>query len=86
MNTWLNIKIKNINQQHMNNKQIKWGFKMWYRCTPIRGCLYEFGIFTTRKGITEFGLGKSNVLQLTEKLNGIFFISPLTIFRRYHRC
>ena len=45
---------------------------MWYRCAPKTGYLYEFDIYTGRNETTEFGLGKSVVLQLIEKLNGSF--------------
>ena len=68
------IKYKNrrIMWQRIKNKPIKWGFRMWYRCTSKTGNLYEFDIYTGRKEITEFGLSESVELQLTEKLNGSF--------------
>ena len=68
----IKFKGRNIMRQHIKNKPIKWGFKMWYRCAPKIGYLYEFDIYTGKKESTEFGLGESVVLQLTEKLNGSF--------------
>ena len=58
--------------QHIKSKPIKRGFKVWYRCAPKRGYLYEFDIYTGRKEAIEFGLGASVVPQETEKLDGSF--------------
>ena len=78
---------RSIMWQHIKNKPIKWGFRLWYRCAPKTDYLYEFDIYTGRKETTEFGLGESVVLQLTEKLNGSFCrILFLTIFSLRHRC
>ena len=68
----IKFKGRNIMRQHIKNKPIKWGFKMWYRCAPKTGYCYEFDIYTGKKETTEFGLSESVVLQLTEKLNGRF--------------
>ena len=68
----IKYKGRSIMQQHIKNIPIKWGFRMWYRCTPKTGYLYDFNIYTGRKQTTEFGLGESVVLQLTGKLNGSF--------------
>lgn len=82
------IKFKGHNamKQYIKNKPIKWGFKMWCRCDSASGYLFEFDLYTGRKEYgTEYGLGESVVLQLTEKLTGLgsevyidnFFNSPL---------
>ena len=68
----IKYKDRSIMRKHIKNIPIKWSFRKWYRCTPKTGYLYEFYIYTGRKETTEFGLGKSVVLQLTEKLNGSF--------------
>ena len=68
----IKFKGRTIMRQHIKNKPIKWGFKMWYRCAPKTGYFYELDIYTGKKETTEFGLGESVVLQLTEKLNGSF--------------
>ena len=69
----IKYKVRSIMRQHIKNKLIKWGFRMWYRCTPKTSYLYEFDIYTGRKERTEFGLSESVVLQLTEKINGSFY-------------
>ena len=69
------------------NKPIKWGLRMWYSWAPKTGYLYKFDIYTGGKETTEFRLGESIVLQLTEKLNESFrriffdnfFTSPLLL-------
>ena len=68
----IKYKGRSIMRQHIKNKPIKWGFRIWYRWAPNTGYLYEFDIYTGRKETAEFGLGKSVVLQLTEKLSGSF--------------
>ena len=68
----IKCKGRGIMRQHIKNKPTKWDFRMWYRCTSNTGYLYEFEIFTGRKETTDFGLGESLVLQLTEKLDGSF--------------
>ena len=68
----IKYKGSSVMQQHIKKTWIKWGFGMWYRCAPKTGYLYQFDIYTGRKKTTEFGLGESVVLQLTEKLNGSF--------------
>ena len=42
---------------------------MWYRCAPKTHYFYDFNIYTGRKEATQFGLGESDVFQLTGKLN-----------------
>ena len=61
----IKYKGRSIMQQHIKNKPIKWGFRMWYRCAPKTDYLYEFDIYTGRKVTSEFGLGESVVLQPT---------------------
>ena len=81
----IKFKDRNIMWQHIKNKLIKWGFKMWYKCAPKTGYLYKFDIYTSKKETTEFGLGESVVLPLTKKLSWSFsriysdnfFTSPL---------
>ena len=68
----IKYKDRSIMRQHIKNKPIKWGFRMWYRYVPKISYLYESDIYTGRKETTEFALGESIVLQLTEKLNGSF--------------
>ena len=74
------FKSRNIMKQHIHNKPIKWGFKMWYRCAPKSDYLYEMDIYTGKKEVTESGLGESFVLKLTEKLNGSFCRISFDIF------
>ena len=74
------FKGRNIMRQHIHNKHIKWGFKMWYRCAPKSDYLYEMDIYTGKKEVTESGLGESFVLKLTEKLNGSFCRISFDIF------
>ena len=66
------IKFKghNIMKQYVKNKPVRWGFKMWARCASKSGYLYEFDFYTGKKQETEFGLGESVVLQLSDKLKG----------------
>ena len=68
----IKYKGRNIMWQHIKNIPIRWGFRMWYRCTLKTGYLYQCDIYTGRKETAEFGLGESVVLQLAEKLNGNF--------------
>ena len=68
----IKFKGRTIMREHIKNKPIKWGFKMWYRCAPKTGYFYELDICTGKKETSEFGLGESVVLHLTEKLNGSF--------------
>ena len=69
----IKYKDRSIMWQHIKNEPIKWGFRMWYRCAPKTGYLYEFYIYTGRKETTESESAESVVLQLTEKLNESFF-------------
>ena len=69
----IKYKDRSIMWQHIKNEPIKWGFRMWYRCAPKTGYLYEFYIYTGRKETTESESAESVVLQVTEKLNGSFF-------------
>jgi hypothetical protein len=61
---------RNIMRQYIKNKPIRWGFKIWARCGSKNGYLYEFDMYTGKKKETEYGLGASVVLQLSEKLEG----------------
>ena len=72
-------------RQHIENKTIKLGFRMWYTYTAKTDYLCEFEIYTGRKETTAFGLGKSVLLQVTEKLNGSFCRIFLRIFSLRHR-
>ena len=56
-------------KQHVKNKPIKWGFRMWCRCCSLTGYLYEADMYTGKKAKTETGLGESVILQLTEGLS-----------------
>ena len=67
------IKYKGIMRQYIKKKPLKWGFRMWYRCTPKTCYLYELDIYTGKKETTEFALGESAMLHLTDKVNGHFF-------------
>ena len=58
---------------HIKKKPLKWGFRMWYRCASKTCYLYELDIYTGRKETTEFALGESAMLHLTDKINGHFF-------------
>ena len=78
------FKGKSLMRQYMKNKQIKWGFKFWFRCGSKSGYLYEFDMYLGKKKNTEFGLGESVVLSLCESLKDTncyvyfdnFFTSP----------
>lgn len=85
------IKFKGHNamKQYIKNKPVKWGFKLWCRCDATTGYLYEFDLYTGKRNSgTQYGLGESVVLQLTEKIKGLgcevyidnFFNSPLLQF------
>lgn len=82
------IKFKGHNamKQYIKNKPVKWGFKMWCRCDATTGYLFEFDLYTGKRiSGTEYGLGESVVLQLTDKIKGLgcevyidnFFNSPM---------
>ena len=45
------IKLKghNIMHQYINNKLIKWGFRMWCRYDSETGYLFQFDLYTGRK-------------------------------------
>ena len=45
-------------KQHIRNKPVKWGFKLWCRCDAVSGYLYQFDMYTGRKSDTEHGLGQ----------------------------
>lgn len=64
-------------QQHIKNKPIKWTLKIWCRCTPKTGYLYEFDIYNGKKETPLFDIGESNVPQPTEKLNENFSLHTL---------
>ena len=86
----IKYKSRSILRHHIKSKPIKWGFRIWYRYAPKTGYLYEFDIYTGRKETTEFGLGESVVLQLTEKLNEsfcrIFFDNFFTLPSLLRKC
>ena len=71
-------------RQFMQNKPIKWGFKIWFQCGSKSGYLYQFDMYLGKKSKTEFGLGESVVLSLCENLKSSycyvffdnFFASP----------
>lgn len=90
------IKFKghNIMKQYIKNKPVKWGFKLWCRCDSATGYLFEFDLYTGKRiSGTQFGLGESVILQLTEKLNGLgcevyfdnFFNAPLLQYKLIER-
>ena len=60
------VKFKGNNsmKQYIKNKPVKWGIKVWERCASASGFLYEFDIYTGRKGCPELGLGEKVVLDL----------------------
>ena len=78
------FKGRHSSKQYIKNKPIKWGFKWWCRCSSVTGYLYQFDLYLGKKESTEFGLGESVVLQLTESLKDTyctifcdnFFTSP----------
>ena len=67
--TLYNIKAKESCDSTSKINQSNGGFEMWYRCAPKTYYLYDFNIYTGRKEATQFGLGESDVFQLTGKLN-----------------
>ena len=66
--------------QYMENKQIKWRFKFWFRCgkSPY---LYDFDTHLGKKGNTEFGLGESVILWLCESVKTpvVILIMPISL-------
>ena len=84
------VKGKSIMRQYMKNKPKTWGFKFWFRCGAKSGYLYEFDMNLGKKGNTEFGLGKSVVLSLCQKLKDThcfvffdnFFTSPALLIKQ----
>lgn len=81
----IRFKGHNIMKQYVKGKPIRWGFKMWCRCDSETGYLFQFDLYTGKKGAnSEMGLGESVVLQLTQSLKGLgcemyfdnFFNSP----------
>ena len=74
-------------RQYLKMKPNKWDFKWWFRCASSNGYLYEFDLYLGKKQNVEVNLGKGMVMQLSEKLEGIFctlffdnfFNSPLLI-------
>lgn len=80
-------------KQYIKNKPIKWGFKVWQRCDSRTGYLFEFSLYTGKKGRPEVGLGESVVLDLTESLEGSgtsiiadnYFSSPHLALKLYER-
>ncbi|CAH2088567.1 unnamed protein product [Euphydryas editha] len=56
-------------KQFLPNKPVKRGFKIWARCDSQTGYLFEFEIYTGKKGNeAETGLGESVVKDLCQKL------------------
>lgn len=81
----IKFKGQNIMKQYIRNKPVKWGFKLWCRCDATSGYLYQFDLYTGRKMDTEYGLGESVVVMLSNSLEQLccqifidnFFNSPL---------
>ena len=46
------FKGKSLMCQYMKNKQIKWSFKVWFRCGSKLTYLYEFNMYLGKKGNT----------------------------------
>ena len=51
-----------IMKQYTKNKQIKWGFKYWYRCDSETGYVYQLELYQGRKENRELNLGSSVVI------------------------
>ena len=62
------FKGKSMMRQYMKNKPIKWSFKFWFCCGGKSDYLYEFDMYLGKKGNTEFCLGESVILSLSQKL------------------
>ena len=61
-------------KQYIKSKQIKWGFKFWFRCLSKSGYLYQMDIYLRRKQKPEFNIGLEEevVLKLTKDLKRSF--------------
>ena len=76
-------------KQYMLLKLIKRRFKMWCRNDWATGYLFQFDIYTGKKGNREGGLGENVVMQLSRLLVGTnvrlyfdkFFTTPSSIFK-----
>ena len=55
-------------KQYMKNKSIKWGFKWWCLCCSKTRFLYDFDLYLGKMEKTDFGLGETVVLDLSQKL------------------
>lgn len=53
-------------------KKKKLGFKWWCPCSSTKGYLCKFDLHLQKKDKTEFGLGESVILSLSEKLDGLY--------------
>ena len=40
---------QSIDEQYLQLKLIKWGFKWWFRCANSTGYVYEFDIYLDKK-------------------------------------
>ena len=63
-------------KQYLKLKPIKWGFKVWFRCSSKSVYLYQMDIYLRRKQRPEFNLslGEEVVDQLTKDLKRSFWI------------
>ena len=59
-------------KQYIKNKQIKWGFKYWYRCKRETGYVYQLELYQGRKEKSELNLESSVVLDLFQVLKDTY--------------
>ena len=61
-------------KQYVKSKPMKWGFKLWFRCSSKSSYLYQMDTYLGRTQKPEFNLGlrKKVVLQLTKDLERSF--------------
>ena len=79
--------------KHVENRPIKWGFKIWYRCASETRYLYQLDLHLCKKESAEKNLGPDVVLKMTESLQNShcmifpdnFFNSPSLIVKLYDR-
>ena len=72
------FKGKHSCKQYLQLKPIKWGFKWWCRCSST-GYLYETHMYLGKKLETEYNLGESVVLSLSESLRDTFCTLDLAV-------
>ena len=70
---------QSIDEQYLQLKLIKWGFKWWFRCANSTGYVYEFDIYLDKKRYWSKSW-KGVVFQLTEKLEKRYCTVNLTTF------